>query len=215
VTRTLHCFHDCFFALDYIYWDTAEQGWVVLIDRYLATIILRHNRNPITHSRYTKITRMLVRHEVWTVASALLPSVSAFYPYHYGDSSKGYSASDAVTPYTTSQHASDVNDRRRTVTLPLQRVSLSSRQNSYNIINSGDPKQENSVAVDQDGNDLSYMVAVTIGSSKEEYHLLLDSAASNTWVMGQECTTDACKRHNTFGEGDSDSLKVRLDGSLR
>ena len=35
-----------------------------------------------------------------------------------------------------------------------------------------------SVAVDQDGNDLSYMVAVTIGDSKEEYHLLLDSAAS-------------------------------------
>lgn len=52
------------------------------------------------------------------------------------------------------------------------------------------------------------MVAVTIGNSKEEYHLLLDSAASNTWVMGQDCNTDACKTHNTFGSGDSSSLKT-------
>ncbi|KAF1967574.1 acid protease [Bimuria novae-zelandiae CBS 107.79] len=52
------------------------------------------------------------------------------------------------------------------------------------------------------------MGAVTIGNSKEEYHLLLDSAASNTWVMGQECESEACGRHNTFGEGDSDTLKT-------
>lgn len=82
------------------------------------------------------------------------------------------------------------------------------RDNTYSILNSKDPTQENSVAVDQDGSDLSYMAAVTIGSSREEYHLLLDSAASNTWVMGQECKAEACGKHNTFGEGDSDSLKV-------
>jgi hypothetical protein len=52
------------------------------------------------------------------------------------------------------------------------------------------------------------MVAVTIGDSKEEYHLLLDSAASNTWVMGQDCKSEACGIHNTFGEADSSSLKV-------
>jgi hypothetical protein len=82
------------------------------------------------------------------------------------------------------------------------------RQNGYNIVNSNDPKQANSVAIDQDGGDLSYMVAVTIGDSKEEYHLLMDSAASNTWVMGQDCLSDACKTHTTFGKGDSSSLKV-------
>lgn len=65
------------------------------------------------------------------------------------------------------------------------------------------------MAIDQDGSDLSYMVAVTIGDSKEEYHLLLDSAASNTWVMGQDCTSEACGTHTTFGKGDSTSLKVR------
>lgn len=89
--------------------------------------------------------------------------------------------------------------------MPLRRVP---RDNTYNILNSNDPKQKNSVAVDQDGSDLSYMAAVTIGSSKEEYHLLLDSAASNTWVMGQDCKAEACGKHNTFGKGDSDTLKV-------
>jgi hypothetical protein len=75
-------------------------------------------------------------------------------------------------------------------------------------VNSNNPKEENSVAIDQDGSDLSYMVAVTIGDSEEEYHMLLDSAASNTWVMGQECSSEACKTHATFGKGDSSTLKV-------
>lgn len=83
------------------------------------------------------------------------------------------------------------------------------RQNAYNIVNSKDPTQENSVAIDQDGNNLSYMVAVTFGDSKEEYHLLLDSAASDTWVMGQDCKSDACSTHTLFGSGDSSTLKVR------
>ncbi|KAJ4294553.1 hypothetical protein N0V90_008244 [Kalmusia sp. IMI 367209] len=73
---------------------------------------------------------------------------------------------------------------------------------------SGDPKQKNSVAVDQDGSDLSYIVAVTIGTSDQEYYLLLDSAASNTWVMGETCKTEACGRHSLFGEGQSTTVKT-------
>jgi hypothetical protein len=78
----------------------------------------------------------------------------------------------------------------------------------YNIIESKTPSQEKSVAIDQDGEDLSYMVAVTFGNSKEEYHMLLDSAASNTWVMGQDCKSEACKTHSLFGKGDSSTLQV-------
>ncbi|KAF2127427.1 acid protease [Dothidotthia symphoricarpi CBS 119687] len=55
------------------------------------------------------------------------------------------------------------------------------------------------------------MVAVTFGDSKEEYHLLLDSAASNTWVMGQDCKSDSCSTHTTFGAGDSSTLKTQKD----
>lgn len=65
------------------------------------------------------------------------------------------------------------------------------------------------MAVDQDGSDLSYMAAVTVGDSKEEYHLLLDSAASNTWVMGADCKTNACRTHTTLGKSDSSTLQVR------
>jgi hypothetical protein len=140
------------------------------------------------------------------LSAAILPTATAFYPYHYGDDSPT-SNSRRTLPQSPNAR-SDVGS----ITLPIRRVPTSSqfrtRQNAYNIVNSNDPKQPNSVAIDQDGGDLSYMVAVTIGDSKEEYHLLMDSAASNTWVMGQDCTTDACKTHNTFGKGDSSSLKV-------
>ncbi|KAF2002698.1 acid protease [Amniculicola lignicola CBS 123094] len=53
------------------------------------------------------------------------------------------------------------------------------------------------------------MVAVKFGESEEEYHLLLDSAASNTWVMGEGCKSAACGTHNTFGPADSGTLKVQ------
>lgn len=130
------------------------------------------------------------------------PTVTAFYPYQYDDGSKATSSSRRSARISKSSAAS--------ITLPLRRVpaSLRSRQNAYNIVDSKDPSQKNSVAIDQDGSDLSYMVAVSIGDSKEEYHLLLDSAASNTWVMGQDCKSDACGTHTTFGSGDSSSLKV-------
>jgi hypothetical protein len=140
-------------------------------------------------------------------AAALIPTATAFYPYQYGDEN----------PFSNVRRTPSLpasNTKTGSITLPIRRVpsssNLLSRQNAYNIVNSKDPTQANSVAIDQDGGDLSYMVAMTIGDSKEEYHLLLDSAASNTWVMGQDCTTTACKTHNTFGSADSSTLKVRF-----
>jgi hypothetical protein len=140
---------------------------------------------------------MLVPWTTWMAACAVVQVATAFYPYEPA-------SGNAKTGRTT---VGMRDAPRRRLTIPLRRVP---RDNTYDIINSEDPKQKNSVAVDQDGSDLSYMAAVTIGSSKEEYHLLLDSAASNTWVMGQDCKAEACGKHNTFGEGDSDTLKVRL-----
>lgn len=133
---------------------------------------------------------------IWLLLSTtLLPTVSAFYPYQF-------TTNDPPPP----SRRTLPTQTERSISLPLRRVRT--RQNGFDILNSADPKQANSVAIDQDGGDLSYMVAVTIGDSKEEYHLLLDSAASNTWVMGQVCASAACKTHNTFGMGDSGSLKV-------
>jgi hypothetical protein len=140
------------------------------------------------------------------LSAAILPTATAFYPYHYDTSSASPSTSSQRR--TSSKPSS--NSNTRSITLPLRRVPapLRARENIYNIVNSHNPSQENSVAIDQDGSDLSYMVAVTFGDSKEEYHMLLDSAASNTWVMGQDCGSEACKTHATFGKGDSTSLKV-------
>ncbi|CAO2658442.1 Nn.00g061650.m01.CDS01 [Neocucurbitaria sp. VM-36] len=142
-----------------------------------------------------------------SAAAAFLPTATAFYPYHYASSADSTPASDSSsrlrrTPLQVSNS--------QPITLPLRRVPtpLRPRQNVHNIVDSNDPKQENSVAIDQDGGDLSYMVAVTFGDSKEEYHLLLDTAAGSTWVMSEECSSDACKTHSRFGEGDSGSLKT-------
>jgi hypothetical protein len=141
------------------------------------------------------------------LSAAILPTATAFYPYHY-DSGSTPSSSTSSRSRRTPEHHSDANTRG--TTLPLRRVPapIRPRQNIYNIVNSNNPSQENSVAIDQDGSDLSYMVAVTFGDSKEEYHMLLDSAASNTWVMGQDCSSAACTTHATFGRGDSSTLKV-------
>ncbi|EOA92173.1 uncharacterized protein SETTUDRAFT_85375 [Exserohilum turcica Et28A] len=138
------------------------------------------------------------------LSAAIIPGATAFYPYHYA----GDSGSSSQPSRRTSRPVSI--DNARLITLPLRRIptSLQSRENVYQIVASNKPSQENSVAIDQDGKDLSYMVAVTFGDSKEEYHMLLDSAASNTWVMGQDCKSEACKTHNLFGAGDSSSLKT-------
>ncbi|KAH6639451.1 aspartic peptidase domain-containing protein [Boeremia exigua] len=147
---------------------------------------------------YTQLSTWLA------VSAALWPTVTAFYPYQYD--------SGSTTASSRRRSAKLPRPNSGSITLPLRRVPApirSRQQNTYSIVNSKDPSQENSIAIDQDGSDLSYMVALTIGDSKEEYHLLLDSAASNTWVMGQDCKTDACGTHTTFGTGDSSSLKTQ------
>lgn len=143
----------------------------------------------------------------WTAACAILAPVSAFYPYELKSTggSSGQTRREALPRDPSPLHR---YAPRGALTLPIRRAPVRARS-KYRIVNSTDPKQANSVAIDQDGTDLSYMVAVTIGSSKEEYYLLLDSAASNTWVMGESCQTNACGKHNTFGPSDSTTLKVQ------
>ncbi|RMZ66056.1 Aspartic-type endopeptidase ctsD [Pyrenophora seminiperda CCB06] len=141
------------------------------------------------------------------ISTLLLHPAYAFYPYSPS------SANSAAPPSSRSLGAassSPLTSNTRSLTLPIRRVPTR-RQNAYNIVNSRDPTQPNSVAIDQDGSDISYMVAVSFGDSKEEYHMLLDSAASNTWVMSQDCTTEACKTHTLFGKGDSSSLKTSTE----
>ena len=66
----------------------------------------------------------------------------------------------------------------------------------------------NAMAVDEDGQDLSYFSNIKFGSKGKEMWMLLDTGAANTWVMGSNCTTSACLAHDTFGSQDSSTLHV-------
>jgi hypothetical protein len=132
-------------------------------------------------------------------AACLLTTATAFYPY------KPNNSPDNPNTKTPRRNFHELDSRP--LTLPLRRVPTR-RDNNYNIVNSKAPTQKDSAAIDQDGPDFSYMVGVKLGESEKEYHLLLDTAASNTWVMAEGCKTLACGTHNTFGSSDSGSLKV-------
>ena len=66
----------------------------------------------------------------------------------------------------------------------------------------------NAMAIDEDGQDLSYFSAIKFGSKGKDMWMLLDTGAANTWVMGSNCTTSACLAHDTFGDQDSSTLHV-------
>ena len=177
------------------------------------------NTRPSTgFCRLGTTKRMYIPIERLAVGYALLSTASAFYPYERtsGDptttssSSSRRNALPLPNLHPVPRSSSSTGSRSITLPLPLYRGSLGARDNTYDIINGNDPKQKNSVAVDQDKNDISYMAAVKIGDSQEEYKLLLDSAASNTWVMSEDCTTEACGKHNLFGKSDSKTIKVRV-----
>lgn len=43
-------------------------------------------------------------------------------------------------------------------------------------------------------------------------YMLLDTGASNTWVMGKDCTNDACQNHNTFDGSKSTTFTLHSNG---
>jgi hypothetical protein len=129
---------------------------------------------------------------------------SPFYPYHQPITEDERSSTPSPRP--------DQHPRRGengSIRLLLRRI-LTKRKNSFNVIPASNPTQSNSLGIDQDGTDFSYFCAFQFGTSSQGYYLLLDSAASNTWVMSSDCSTNACSVHNTFGPSDSSSLKVSL-----
>ncbi|KAL1979955.1 hypothetical protein VTN96DRAFT_4863 [Rasamsonia emersonii] len=148
------------------------------------------------------------------VLSAVLLStgVSAFYPYHFNSqSSSGTSAINRITsrffPYKLSIGSEDGGANLQT--LPLKKVpKLRQRDNHYAVVMGNAPTVANSMAIDEDGHDYSYFSVVNFGSKNKEMWMLLDTGGTNTWVFGSDCTAQACEVHNTFGSGDSTSLKT-------
>lgn len=82
------------------------------------------------------------------------------------------------------------------------------RADKYEIVKGNEPKQANSVAIDQDGTDYSYICTIQVGASGKAMQMLIDTGAANTWMMGSDCSSEPCLAHNTFGANDSTSLQV-------
>ncbi|KAI5306095.1 hypothetical protein KEM56_002241 [Ascosphaera pollenicola] len=78
------------------------------------------------------------------------------------------------------------------------------------ILKADKTKLPESVPLNNDGHDTSYIIEAKIGPRKQKLDLLLDSGAPNTWVMKSDCQTDACKMHSTFDSNKptSGSFKV-------
>ncbi|KIW05415.1 hypothetical protein, variant [Verruconis gallopava] len=128
-----------------------------------------------------------------------LQATSAFYPYFKDEQQTSHQSPRAILP---PQDLADNGLRATIRKLPAKRT------NNFNIIPASSPTQENSLGVDQDGSDYSYFSAFKFGTSDKVFYMLLDSAASNTWVMSSDCKSSACGVHNLLGTGDSSSLKV-------
>ena len=85
--------------------------------------------------------------------------------------------------------------------------TLVKRLNDFHVEYSKDPTLPQSEAIDEDSGDTSYFGEVTLGSDPgETVYMLMDTGSSAAWVMGQDCTSTACKSHSTFGPADSKTL---------
>ncbi|KAL9115399.1 MAG: hypothetical protein Q9227_000720 [Pyrenula ochraceoflavens] len=133
-------------------------------------------------------------------------SVVAFYPYSIKKSTSGKDERHKRF-YPLSPDIWDGSTDAPTLVIEKKPISKSIRDNKYIILKSDPPTVPSSLAVDQDGSDFSFVVTLLFGSSKTPLYMLLDTGASNTWLMSSDCTTSACNSHNTFGASDSKSFR--------
>ncbi|KAL7784148.1 aspartic peptidase domain-containing protein [Trichoderma ceciliae] len=97
----------------------------------------------------------------------------------------------------------------RSLSSPSQdAANLAKRDNQFHIMQAVDPDEPNTAGLDQDGTDYSYFVQVELGSAKTKLYMLVDTGAGSSWVMGTDCTTQACSLHDSFGPGDSNTLRT-------
>lgn len=129
----------------------------------------------------------------------------AFYPYHL-ETLLENSKDARVRNAPRAENAKDIT--RGSINLPLRRTPVKRQTPQYTIISALEPTQTGSAGIDTVPGDFIYIVDMKYGSSNKEFHMLVDTAASNTWVMSSSCTTEICKAHNTLGQSDSPSLEV-------
>jgi DNA-directed RNA polymerase subunit F len=89
---------------------------------------------------------------------------------------------------------------------------LSKRKNTYAVSKPATPTAPNSAGIYQYGPDYSYFIRVQVGEAQQPFYMLLDTGASNTWIMGSDCESDACHLHDTFDPSSSKSWRTKNKG---
>ncbi|PSR78800.1 aspartic peptidase domain-containing protein [Coniella lustricola] len=89
------------------------------------------------------------------------------------------------------------------IATPVTSENLDKRDNTFSIMTAETPAATNSIALDQDGSDISYFIQAEIGSNGDPFYMLCDTGAGSTWVMGSGCTSTACSEHTTWDSSTS------------
>ncbi|KAH7341636.1 aspartic peptidase domain-containing protein [Rhizoctonia solani] len=79
------------------------------------------------------------------------------------------------------------------------------------VTNSTTPTAANSVALDNEANDIGYLATIQLGTPPRDFRLLMDSGSADMWVGGESCQSQAgggCGNHNFLGAKASTSFKT-------
>ncbi|CAE6461421.1 unnamed protein product [Rhizoctonia solani] len=79
------------------------------------------------------------------------------------------------------------------------------------VTNSTTPTAANSVALDNEANDIGYLATIQLGTPPRDFRLLMDSGSADMWVGGEACQSQAgggCGNHNFLGAKSSTSFKA-------
>ncbi|CAE6537646.1 unnamed protein product, partial [Rhizoctonia solani] len=78
------------------------------------------------------------------------------------------------------------------------------------VTNSSTPTAANSIALDNEANDIGYLATLQIGTPPRNFRLLMDSGSADFWVGGEACQSQAgggCGNHTFLGAKSSSSFK--------
>lgn len=80
--------------------------------------------------------------------------------------------------------------------------------NNFEVSPAIAPTISKTVALDEDGADVSYFSTVRIGSQSKAFRVVMDSGSSDLWIPAGDCASTACQNHATLAAGDSTTLKI-------
>ncbi|KAL2021564.1 hypothetical protein VTK56DRAFT_7063 [Thermocarpiscus australiensis] len=89
-----------------------------------------------------------------------------------------------------------------------EQSDLGKRENMYSVSEPCAPTTSNSAGIYQYGPDYSYFIKAQVGSAQQPFYMLLDTGAANTWLMGSNCQSEACKMHNTLDPSSSKTWRT-------